>query len=575
MIVSAEETSSTCEELEVRVQLNWSSYTSALDFDQIRIAVEFDLPSGVTIDQIGTNTFGCPANPTCNPGGGFTNCFKIDGNLVTFCFFPNTPEEVDLGDYFTVLFNVPSNCINGVTVRESMIDVATNPPGGSECVTNVSVETTDFPLCTPQFSGWVKNTDGLHVDDVDIKVSRVAPDTNCQNVWIWPDNNDWSHCPCDISQYRVLPKVRDNTAWRNGVTTYDIVYIYRHLNALDEFTTIYQYAAADANGDGYIDQGSSTPPDIFSLRQLILGITDTLTNQKSWRFFDENSSGSLPSPTKFDVITLPNEYWQGNPSNTSLNFIAVKIGDVNTSHDNDLEMRPAGMLPLRTELTSRPAAGEYLSIPVRYEGSVPLTALQMGLRFDADAWEYAGISKGEASLVSEESFNLREVGQGEMKFIWYGVLPDDFVRPGQTLFYLTLRAKKVIKNSSGPILVDDSLLRSVAYTPEGIMYNVGMDATAAFRDSEPHAVQPDLEVQCNPNPTSGSVTLNIHTRQDARSAMVWAYTAFGNRLLRREIPLTGQSTTFQFPDSDQWPAGVYIWKVKVGDEKIECRLIKQ
>ncbi|MCC7465098.1 MAG: hypothetical protein IT261_02450, partial [Saprospiraceae bacterium] len=78
VVVEAEEAGSTCEELEVKVQLNWSSYASALDFDQIRIAVEFDLPSGVTIDQIGTNTFGCPANPTCNPGGGFTNCFKID-----------------------------------------------------------------------------------------------------------------------------------------------------------------------------------------------------------------------------------------------------------------------------------------------------------------------------------------------------------------------------------------------------------------------------------------------------------------------------------------------------------------
>jgi hypothetical protein len=271
----------------------------------------------------------------------------------------------------------------------------------------------------------------------------------------------------------------------------------------------------------------------------------------------------------------PNEYWQGNPSNTALNFIAVKIGDVNNSHDNDLEMRPAGMLPLRTELTSRPATGEYLSIPVRYEGSVPLTALQMGLRFDADVWEYAGISKGDASQVSEESFNLREVGHGEMKFIWYGILPDDFVRPGQTLFYLILRAKKAINGASSPIQVDDSLLRSVAYTPEGVMYNVGMDATAALRDAERQTLRSSLEVDCSPNPASGAVTLNIHTRQDARSAMVWAYSAFGTRLLRREIPLTGESTTFQFPDSDQWPAGVYIWKVKVGDEKIEGRLIKQ
>jgi len=575
VVVEAEEAGANCEELEVKVVLNWSSYSSALDFDQIRIAVEFDLPSGVTIDHIGANTFGCPANPTCAPESDFDNCFKIDGNQVIFCFFPNTPEEVTLGDYFTVVFNAPSNCINGATVRESVVDVSTSPPGGTECVPNVVVENADFPLCTPQFKGWVKNTDGDYVDDVDIKVSRVPVDTGCPNVWIWPNNSDWSHCPCDAAQYRVIPKVRNNDAWWNGVTTYDIAMIYRHLNGIVPFTAIYQYAAADANGNNQIEFTGGAYPDILSIKQLILGITDTLANQTSWRYFDENSPGTLPTPTINDPFMLPSEFRQVSPSNTDLNFIAVKVGDLNNSHNNDLELRPAGMLPLRTELKTRPAAGEYLSLPIRYEGAIALTALQMGLRFDADSWEYAGISKGDAAQVSEASFNLLELGNGEMKFIWYGTFPDDYVRPGQTLFFLTLRAKKAIRDASRPIRVDDALLRSIAYTPEGIMYNLGMEAATGLRDAEDNAVPSNLEVNCAPNPASGAVSLQIKSSQDARTAMVWAYSAFGTRLLRREIPLTGNSTVFQIPDSDQWPAGVYIWKVKVGDEKTEGRLVKQ
>ena len=574
VVVEAEEMGSTCAELEVKVKLNWSSYASALDFDQIRIAVEFDLPSGVTIDQIGANTFGCPTNPTCNPGGGFDTCFSIDGNLVTFCFFPNTAQSVDLGDYFTVLFDAPSNCINGVTVRESMVDVSTSPPGGSECVTNVAVDTADFPLCTPLFAGWVKNTDGEHVDDVDIKVSRVSIDVGCPDIWIWPNNIDWSHCPCDAAQYRVKPKVRNNDEWLNGVTTYDGVLIRRHLDGSVPFTTIYQYAAADADGNNRIDNGSMAP-DIELIRDLVLGIVDTFEDQTSWRYFKEISTGTLPLAPPDGVFSHPDEYWQGAPSNTALNFIAVKIGDVNNSHNNDLELPLAGILPLRTEVPSRPAAGEYLNIPIRYEGAVPLTALQMGLRFDAALWEYVGITASDVAQVSKNCFNLNHVADGEIKFAWFCSLPDDYARPGQTMFFLTLRAKTAISGNIDPIQVDDAMLRSIAYTPEGMLYNLDMQAAATRQTLDSPSAQ-NLQVICAPNPSSGAASLTISTANETNpTATVWAYSAFGTRLLRREIPLTGRTTTFLFPESEHWPAGLYVWKVKVGDEKTEGRLIKQ
>ncbi len=337
---------------------------------------------------------------------------------------------------------------------------------------------------------------------------------------------------------------------------------------------LYPNPAADADGSGTIQLGTGTPPDIASLRQLILGITDTLTDQTSWKYFDENSPGTLPNTPPSDGFTLPNQYRQESPTNTALNFIAVKIGDLNNSHNNDLELRPAGILPLRTEIMSRPRVGEYLSIPIRYEGKVPLTALQMGLRFDATNWEYIGISTSDVAQVSEESFNLNHVAEGEIRFAWFCAFPDDYARPGQTMFFLTLRAKKTIKGDINPIQVDDALLRSVAYTPEGVMYNLGMEVASSLRTQDSSSTQ-NLQVICAPNPSSGAVSLSISTAQEEGSALVWAYSAFGTRLLRREIPLTGLTTTFQFPESGQWPAGLYVWKVKVGDEKTEGRLIKQ
>jgi len=294
-----------------------------------------------------------------------------------------------------------------------------------------------------------------------------------------------------------------------------------------------------------------------------------------WWYFDENSTGSLPADPILDQFTLPNTFWQGSPSNTGINFIAVKVGDLNNSHNTDTELRPAGVLPLRTEALVRPSLDEYLSIPIRYEGDVSLSALQMGLRFDAVNWEFIGVSASDVAQVSAECFNLNHVTDGEIKFAWFCSLPDDNARPGQTLFFLTLRAKKAVKGALSPLQVDDSMMRSIAYTPEGVMYNLNIQAEASRRTLDlPSA--PNLQVVCAPNPSSGAASLTINTANETSpTAMVWAYSAFGTRLLRREIPLTGRTTTFQFPESEQWPAGLYVWKVKIGDEKTEGRLIKQ
>ncbi len=578
VVVDAEPQSVTCTQLGAKATLNWHGLSSTLDFDRIRIALQFDLPPGVTISGIGANTFGCPSNPACNPDGGFSNCFKIDGNKVTFCFFPGTPQFVSLGSYFVVNFNAPTNCVNGVTVIESMVDVATNPPGGDGCVANTVVTPGSFPLCTPMLAGWVRNSNGMDIDDVDVVVNRTMPLAGCDPITIWPNNAPWSWCPCDLATYRVRPQVKfGGDAWLNGVTTWDLTLISKHLNELEPFTSLYQYIAADVDNDGRVDPdplGLADSEDIIELRKLILGIYQVLPNNSSWRYVDAYAP-VLPLPMEpFDPFVIPNEFRILNPSNSAIDFIAVKVGDVNANHDEDIQLRPAGELSLRTEGILRTEEGELASIPVRYEGDVPITALQMGLRFDSNMWEYVGITASDALQVSEDCFNLNNTAAGEIKFVWFSANPEEYVRPEQTLFYLTFRAKRAIKGDVTPLQIDNDLLRSIAFNPEGAFYSLSIGQQADGRHSDLPSNQ-TLAVSCAPNPTSGAVTLTIATPTDATTAIVWAYNAYGSRLMRREIPLTGRTTDFQIPEAANWPAGLYVWKVKVGDVKTEGRLLKQ
>lgn len=113
----------------------------------------------------------------------------------------------------------------------------------------------------------------------------------------------------------------------NGVTTYDLSLISRHILGTAPLDSPYKIIAADINQDGKV-----TTFDVLLLRKLILGITTELPNGKSWRFLPENFQ--FPNPNNPfaagfpEKITVPNtfEYSSGN-----YRFIGIKIGDLNFS----------------------------------------------------------------------------------------------------------------------------------------------------------------------------------------------------------------------------------------------------
>lgn len=115
----------------------------------------------------------------------------------------------------------------------------------------------------------------------------------------------------------------------NGVTTADLLLIYRHILGIELFDSPYKIIAADANQDGKV-----TIYDVVILRKLILGITDTLPNGKSWRFIPEHYLFPHPAdpflppfPEKFEVQNGRAVKWG------PYFFTGIKIGDVNFSAD--------------------------------------------------------------------------------------------------------------------------------------------------------------------------------------------------------------------------------------------------
>lgn len=112
----------------------------------------------------------------------------------------------------------------------------------------------------------------------------------------------------------------------NGVTTFDMVLISRHILGLVPLDTPYKQITADANRSG-----SVSTLDMVEIRKVILGLQPGFAQNTSWRFIDNYL---FPDPADPFEGPFPEFISFNNLSGLEIaDFIAVKIGDVNGSAD--------------------------------------------------------------------------------------------------------------------------------------------------------------------------------------------------------------------------------------------------
>jgi hypothetical protein len=126
------------------------------------------------------------------------------------------------------------------------------------------------------------------------------------------------------TNYVVTPMKDDNPL--NGVSTYDLVLISKHILGLQPLDSPYKMIAADAN-----KSNSITTFDIVELRKLILGIYSELPNNTSWRFVDEDFAFTDVTNPFVDQFPETKSVSDIQVSSMNDDFVSVKVGDVNGS----------------------------------------------------------------------------------------------------------------------------------------------------------------------------------------------------------------------------------------------------
>jgi len=194
-------------------------------------------------------------------------------------------------------------------------------------------QTNDPSLTNISVSGSLKteSQDGLEAGHVRLDGSNNAsPLSNFYGYSNDAGFYEFSNAIPYPSNYQVIPS-SENMSPLNGVTTYDLVMISKHLLGIEPITSPYKMIAADANRSGSI-----TTFDIVELRKLILGIYEVLPANTAWRFVDK--SYVFPTPENPFFPDFPEFKTVGVQAiQNEEDFVCIKIGDLNnTAQANNL-----------------------------------------------------------------------------------------------------------------------------------------------------------------------------------------------------------------------------------------------
>ncbi len=264
-----------------------------------------------------------------------------------------------------------------------------------------------------------------------------------------------------------------------GVTTFDLLQIRKHILSTELLSSPYKMIAADANNNGSI-----TAADLVAIRTVILGLSESFANNTSWVFVD----ASYEFPTNW-VLT------DGYPAvvninnieeNANVDFMAVKVGDVNESWDgfmnNGADERGANTLIINANDAKLSAGQEY---------TVEFTAND----FEALGYQFTlNFNNLEVKEISGETENFG-VFANAITTSWAGE------KAGDQLFAITFKATADVQISQA-LTLTNNITKAEAYDTNGEVMNVELEFNTAANDFALY--------QNTPNPVAnGSTTISF------------------------------------------------------------------
>ena len=454
-----------------------------------------------------------------------------------------------------------------VGTQEVKIRVFDKFGNSAACLTDLTINAPNEnpnPCGTPPglsfIAGQVYTENSSYVEDVTIDLTgglSTSSNTNESGYYEFmgiPTNSNYLVSPA-MSMFPL-----------NGVSTYDLVLISKHILELQLLDSPYKMIAADIDRSGLI-----TTFDVVQLKKLILGIDTVFLNNTSWRFVDANFVFPEPQDPFYSVFPehcAINDLYSGE---NQVNFIGVKIGDVNNtvlSNLNSLADTRTTALHFETidQLTQK---GELVEMDFTAKDFQQINGFQFTLNFDTKALDYRGFKAAALSGISENDFGQALLNQGMLTSSWFDLAAQSF-GDGEILFTLLFEAKasaplsQLIRLSSG-------YTKAEAYSGSSRKsVELGFEEMV-FAEAELAATEIEL-YQNRPNPFKDQTILSFKMPKTDLVA-IEIFDASGKSCFRqRQIFESGyQELTIEAADLPA--AGIYYYELSTSTEMARGKMI--
>ncbi|TAK49445.1 MAG: T9SS type A sorting domain-containing protein [Saprospiraceae bacterium] len=404
--------------------------------------------------------------------------------------------------------------------------------------------------------GAVVNEMGYNVEYASVSVN----DTINEPVLTGPDGNFLFPEILIGSDYTVTPE--KNSALLNGVTTYDLVVMRRHILDIEHLPTPYKMIAADVNHSGGI-----TTSDMVDLQKVILHVTDTIPNNHSWRFVD--AAYVFPDPLNPWTETIPEVYNINNLSSNmdSVNFIAVKIGDLNGSaipnqFYNPPDERSGETLTLRVnDAFLQPGKEQHIDFTA--SNFHQIIGYQFTLNFDPGALEFVRVETGDLPSLTEANFGFRFVEDGALTTSWNDFSAHDLPE-NAVLFSLVFKPKSAIYPGAA-LRISSDFTAAEAYHENGELLGVNLEFEA------PSGTQ-QLTANTHPNPFRGKTIVSFTNPADQEVTLT-VFDASGRVLKTVRGTFTAGYGEFEIEAAALHGAGSYFYRLETSSDAVTGKLL--
>jgi len=416
--------------------------------------------------------------------GSFDNCDGCSDGL-TFSF---SPDPTDNGLTLT--------CADASTKTLSMY-VHDNAGNSSFCTTTVSLQvnpgscagTAQSPFTQSAISGTIANESGELLDEVTVQTADKSVITGVNGAYIFQLDQGKDYT---ISAERDMDPL-------NGVSTFDLVLLRKHIVGTQELTSPYDLIAADINKSGDI-----TAFDMVQLRQVVLQLVPNFPSNTSWRFIDKNHQFTTANALGenfnevYDITNLS--------ADMSIDFIAVKIGDLNgNAIPNSLvgaeSRNAAGTFAFNME-DQFVQVGEKVNVEFTSADMPTTQGFQFTLNFEG--LEFDELVEGAATAAN---FNTVQAKRGTISTSWDGQATEKEVAFGVTFTATTSgQLSELLSISSDQVVAE-------AYNNEGELLNVALNFNAVNT-----ATTFEL-FQNTPNPFDGATVIGFNLPQAGNATL--------------------------------------------------------